>query len=74
MATRVNVKELRSRLGLNREDFGELFPVSSRTVRRWENGEVDGMSPIAERRLSELCETHADETGSTETRRKTIRV
>lgn len=54
MATRVNVKEVRSRLDLNREEFGKLFPVSSRTVRRWENGEVDGMSQMAERRLGEL--------------------
>lgn len=69
MATRVSVKELRHRLDLNREDFGKLFPVSSRTVRRWENGEVDGMSPLAERRLSELCDEHA-ESG---TRRKPMR-
>jgi DNA-binding XRE family transcriptional regulator len=67
MATRVSVKELRNRLGKNREDFGALFPVSARTVRRWENGEVDGMSPLAERRYAELC----DETES-ETRRKPV--
>ena len=65
MATRVHVKDLRHRLDLNREDFGKLFPVSSRTVRRWENGEVDGMSPLAERRLDELVEQQ-------ETRRKPV--
>lgn len=70
MATRVNVREVRTRLDLNREEFGKLFPVSSRTVRRWENGEVEGMSPLAERRLSELCET---DDGSA-TRRKPVRV
>lgn len=70
MATRVSVKELRSKLGKNREDFGALFPVSARTVRRWENGEVESLSPLAERRLTELCEQedHA------ETRRKPLRV
>lgn len=70
MATRVNVREVRSMLGLSREDFGKLFPVSSRTVRRWENGEVEGMSPLAERRLSEVCEQHE----SSATRRKPLRV
>lgn len=70
MATRVSVKELRTKLGKNREDFGALFPVSARTVRRWENGEVDSLSPLAERRLTELC---ADNETS-ETRRKSMRM
>jgi DNA-binding transcriptional regulator YiaG len=67
MATRVNVRAIRDQLDLSREDFGRLFPVSSRTVRRWENGEVEGMSPMAEKRLSEL-------TDHSETKRKTITV
>ena len=40
MATRVDVRAIRDRLGENRESFRKRFPVSNRTVRRWENGEV----------------------------------
>ena len=41
MATRVNVRELRDSLGLNRETFGQRIQASARTVRRWENGEAE---------------------------------
>lgn len=41
MATRVDVKAIRERFGENREDFGKRVSASSRTVRRWENGEVE---------------------------------
>lgn len=41
MATRVDVRALRENLGLSREQFRKMLPVSNRTVRRWENGEVE---------------------------------
>ena len=40
MATRVDVRAIRDGLRESREDFRKRFPVSNRTVRRWENGEV----------------------------------
>jgi DNA-binding transcriptional regulator YiaG len=53
MATRIDVKAIRSRLGENREDFGRRVSASSRTVRRWENGEVEP-SPMALKHLDAL--------------------
>jgi DNA-binding transcriptional regulator YiaG len=53
MATRVDVRAIRDRLGENRESFRKRFPVSNRTVRRWENGEVDP-SPMAIKQLDAL--------------------
>ena len=53
MATRVDVKAIRDRLGDNREDFGKRLGASSRTVRRWENGEVEP-SPMASKHLEAL--------------------
>ena len=55
MAVRVNVRELRESLGLSREQFRKMLPVSNRTVRRWENGEV-APSQLAIDRLSQLQE------------------
>lgn len=55
MATRINVRELRQSLGLNREDFGKQIGGSSRSVRRWENGEAEP-SQMALKRLEELRE------------------
>ena len=62
MATRVSVKTVRARLGLNREDFGALFPVHSRTVRRWENGEV-APSPMASKQIKALDQDAKSESG-----------
>jgi DNA-binding transcriptional regulator YiaG len=33
------VKEARKKLGLTQKQFAALFPVSTRTVGRWESGE-----------------------------------
>lgn len=44
MANRINVRALRQRAGMNRDDFGNLIGSSSRTVRRWENGEAEPSS------------------------------
>ena len=55
MAVRVNVRELRESLGLSREQFRKMLPVSNRTVRRWENGEVEP-SQMALDRLTQLRE------------------
>ena len=55
MATRVNVKDLRTKLGLNREDFSQKAGCSPRTVRRWENGEADP-SQMATRHLEALMQ------------------
>lgn len=57
MAERVNVKALRDSLGLSREAFGKRIPASSRTVRRWENGEVEP-SQMAISRLVALQDEH----------------
>jgi DNA-binding transcriptional regulator YiaG len=60
MPTRVDVKALRSQFGENRESFGKRFPVDKRTVRRWENGEVEP-SPMALKQLDALrLETGAE--------------
>lgn len=55
MATRVDVRALREGLGLSREEFRKMLPVSNRTVRRWENGEVEP-SQMALDRLARLQE------------------
>ena len=55
MATRVDVKAIRSQFGENRESCGKRFPVDKRTVRRWENGEVEP-SPMALKQLDALRE------------------
>lgn len=53
MATRVDVKAIRDRFGENRETFGKRVSASSRTVRRWENGEV-APSPMALKHLDAI--------------------
>lgn len=71
MAERVNVRAIRQRLGLNRDDFGALVGAHPRTVRRWENGEGDP-SPMAVKHLFKVRE-EADEVESG-TRRKALPV
>lgn len=41
MPTRINVRELRDQLGMSRKEFGQCVNASTRTVRRWENGEAE---------------------------------
>lgn len=53
MPPRVNVRALREKMGMSREAFGQQFPVDKRTVRRWENENVDP-SPMAHEKLSAL--------------------
>lgn len=36
-----NIKELRTRAGMSREDLADAAGVNERTIQRWENGEVD---------------------------------
>jgi transcriptional regulator with XRE-family HTH domain len=48
-----SVKGIRQRMGLELDDFAKLFPVSTRTVRRWEADEV-APSPMAIARIREL--------------------
>lgn len=50
-----DVKAIRTRMGLGRKEFAALLPASSRTVRRWENDEVDP-SPLAVQQLQRLIE------------------
>lgn len=68
MATRVDVRALRENLGLSREQFRKMLPVSNRTVRRWENGEVEP-SQLALDKLAQLQED-APKTGPR--RRETV--
>lgn len=51
--SRFNVKALRESMGLDRDEFSDRVGVDVRTIRRWENAEVDP-SPMATRRLREM--------------------
>lgn len=48
MATRVNVHQLRTRLGLSQPQFAKRIGVTERTVRRWENSGVGPSRSAAE--------------------------
>ena len=67
MPTRVDVRAIREALGLSREQFRKMLPVSNRTVRRWENGEV-APSQMAISKLEQL----QDEQPMTGPRRRTV--
>lgn len=49
----INVKLIRERMGLDREQFAALVPVDPATVWRWENGTTP--HPIIQTRLRELA-------------------
>lgn len=53
MPDRLNIKALRSSMGMDTETFGERLGVAGRTVRRWEAGAVKP-SPLAMRQLRSL--------------------
>lgn len=57
------VKALRGRMNKSQAQFAELVGTHKRTVRRWENNEVEP-SPLAQR-LLEALEVPADEDGAT---------
>lgn len=71
MATRVDVRAIRDRLGENRDAFSKRFPVSGRTVRRWENGEV-APSQMALKQLHELSEGEDVEPAASGPRRRVM--
>jgi transcriptional regulator with XRE-family HTH domain len=50
---RTAVKKLRESLGITQEEFAARIPVSTKTVSRWELGEVSP-SPLARMRLRDL--------------------
>ena len=50
---RFNVKALRESMRKDQVAFAALVGVDERTIRRWENAEVDP-SPMATRRLREI--------------------
>ena len=58
---------MREALGLSREEFRKMLPVSNRTVRRWENGEVEP-SQMAISKLEQL----QDEQPQSGPRRRTV--
>lgn len=62
MARRINVKDLRDRLGLSQSDlarriWGKYEPHYKRTIRRWENDGTDP-SPMAQKHLQRLLAEH----------------
>jgi DNA-binding transcriptional regulator YiaG len=73
LANRINVRALREKVGLNRDDFGARVGASGRTIRRWENDEAEP-SAMACKILYSLAE-QIDETPLTDAegpRRKQI--
>lgn len=60
---RVRVKRLREALGHTQVEFAEHFPVSVKTVSRWELGEV-APSPMARARMQELSRKHRGDTAT----------
>lgn len=53
MPKRVDVKALRSSMGMSTEDLAGRIGVHARTIERWESGKV-APSPLASSRLREL--------------------
>ena len=51
--TKEQIRALRKKMELNTKRFGDLFPVSFRTVEHWESG-YRNPNPIALRILREL--------------------
>ena len=51
---RMNVKELRQRLGLSQDKLAALLGVAPYTVRRWESGKSQP-SPLALKQLNQLA-------------------
>jgi len=65
------IKTLRARMELGQAKFGARFPVDSRTVRRWEAGDVDP-SPMALQTLQRLLEALEESPETSATRRRTL--
>lgn len=59
-------------MGLGRAEFAARIPVDKRTIRRWENDEVDP-SPLAVQTLQRLLEAlEAPEDAQPATRRRAL--
>ncbi len=55
-----NIKSLRSRLGLNQEDFGKLFGLSKMTICHYERGRSYPSRKVANRIVSVMREMGID--------------
>lgn len=69
--TAEEVKALRGRMNKSQAQFAELVGTHKRTVRRWENREVDP-SPLAEQTLQRLLEALESPEDAGATRRHTL--